>query len=567
NKQAFWQQERSTYQLALTQNQTEISTLELIILNYQRKAQAVQQTIKKGFLLFSPDQVSKAEREKLEAEHINLQKEYQKFVIVNGELEEKNDLQDQLQKKATKLQELTTNYRSLKKAKEEVDGELVTQKENYSQLETKFQKLESSLTKTQKELSDWKDNFSALKDEKEDLSEKLAQTESKLTEANQSLETWQMLDELPVIPREEPKLTGLEKLFARVNKLTGKNKNPGKTNPGEPSEQIGIEEMYAILGVDANASEEEIKSAYKKLSTQYHPDKQINKSAKDREFAEDRMKQINQAYAVFKKLTGGLDTGEFEDTHIPQAGENIKSQNAERKVENIEPEKETATEEPTAPKPTAKFWKRLLRNLLLRLRKRRRLGQNLVGTQQKMSSTDSCSNCSQLETQLRQAQTNLDNKETELESANREISHLRNTQIKSLEEFREEREKKIVSLEQEAISLGVTIRNQQSEIAKEQREAQSTEEENHKLKLQINDLKYGIGSTPRVPDIPTIPNSPDQGTTTPPNNSNSLNPTHATIFFGIGVVVGERKKKLLLVQEPSKKEFSEEPLPQAFPTY
>ncbi|CAG8849120.1 23288_t:CDS:2, partial [Racocetra persica] len=27
-------------------------------------------------------------------------------------------------------------------------------------------------------------------------------------------------------------------------------------------------------------------------------------------------------------------------------------------------------------------------------------------------------------------------------------------------------------------------------------------------------------------------------TTAPSNNSNSLNPTHATIFFGIGVVVG-----------------------------
>jgi len=77
--------------LALTQNQTEISTLELIILNYQRKAQAVQQTIKKGFLLFSPDQVARIERDQLAAEYNKLQKEYQKFVIVNGELEVRNE--------------------------------------------------------------------------------------------------------------------------------------------------------------------------------------------------------------------------------------------------------------------------------------------------------------------------------------------------------------------------------------------------------------------------------------------------------------------------------------------
>ncbi|CAG8732559.1 1458_t:CDS:2, partial [Racocetra persica] len=66
------------------------------------------------------------------------------------------------------------------------------------------------------------------------------------------------------------------------------------------------------------------------------------------------------------------------------------------------------------------------------------------------------------------------------------------------------------------LELIATIESQKSEIAKEQREAQSkAEEENLRLKLQINDLKYGVGSTSRVPNIPTIPNSPNQGTTAP----------------------------------------------------
>jgi molecular chaperone DnaJ len=34
---------------------------------------------------------------------------------------------------------------------------------------------------------------------------------------------------------------------------------------------------YQILGIDKNATEEEIKKAYKKLSLKYHPDKNRGK--------------------------------------------------------------------------------------------------------------------------------------------------------------------------------------------------------------------------------------------------------------------------------------------------
>lgn len=51
-------------------------------------------------------------------------------------------------------------------------------------------------------------------------------------------------------------------------------------------------DYYQILGVPRNASQEEIKGAFRRLARQYHPD--VNDSPN----AEERFKEINEAYAV-----------------------------------------------------------------------------------------------------------------------------------------------------------------------------------------------------------------------------------------------------------------------------
>ena len=51
-------------------------------------------------------------------------------------------------------------------------------------------------------------------------------------------------------------------------------------------------DYYEVLGIDKNASEDEIKKAYRKLAKKYHPD--VNK-AKD---AEEKFKEVNEAYEV-----------------------------------------------------------------------------------------------------------------------------------------------------------------------------------------------------------------------------------------------------------------------------
>lgn len=53
------------------------------------------------------------------------------------------------------------------------------------------------------------------------------------------------------------------------------------------------ENFYQILGVPENATQEQIKKAYRKLAVKYHPDK--NKGDKK---SEDRFKQISEAYDV-----------------------------------------------------------------------------------------------------------------------------------------------------------------------------------------------------------------------------------------------------------------------------
>ena len=55
-----------------------------------------------------------------------------------------------------------------------------------------------------------------------------------------------------------------------------------------------MQDPYSILGVSRDASDEDIKKAYRKLSRIYHPDANINNPNKDQ--AEAKFKEIQQAY-------------------------------------------------------------------------------------------------------------------------------------------------------------------------------------------------------------------------------------------------------------------------------
>ena len=66
---------------------------------------------------------------------------------------------------------------------------------------------------------------------------------------------------------------------------------------------------YSVLGVARDASEEEIKKAYKTLSRKYHPDANINNPNKDQ--AEEKFKEVQAAYEqIMQERTSGY-TGSY----------------------------------------------------------------------------------------------------------------------------------------------------------------------------------------------------------------------------------------------------------------
>jgi len=80
---------------------------------------------------------------------------------------------------------------------------------------------------------------------------------------------------------------------------------------------VSQKNLYDVLGVAEDASEDQIRSAYKKLAIKFHPDKNPDNPA-----AEERFKELTQAYEVLtdakkrqaydQRLKGGFSGG-FED--------------------------------------------------------------------------------------------------------------------------------------------------------------------------------------------------------------------------------------------------------------
>ena len=64
-----------------------------------------------------------------------------------------------------------------------------------------------------------------------------------------------------------------------------------------------MNDPYSVLGVKSNASDDEIKRAYRELARKYHPDNYQNNPLAD--LAEEKMKEVNEAYDAINKMRSG----------------------------------------------------------------------------------------------------------------------------------------------------------------------------------------------------------------------------------------------------------------------
>lgn len=55
---------------------------------------------------------------------------------------------------------------------------------------------------------------------------------------------------------------------------------------------------FRILGVKSNASEDEIKKAYRRLANKYHPDKLLGLSDEEKDAAATQLQRVKAAYEV-----------------------------------------------------------------------------------------------------------------------------------------------------------------------------------------------------------------------------------------------------------------------------
>ena len=93
------------------------------------------------------------------------------------------------------------------------------------------------------------------------------------------------------------------KLRAQYNKAY-QTRGEGQTNNhyqenrdrAQKHENFSKKDPYKILGVNRNASIDEIKKAYRKLAGKYHPDKVDHLGDEFRVLAEEKFKEIQEAY-------------------------------------------------------------------------------------------------------------------------------------------------------------------------------------------------------------------------------------------------------------------------------
>lgn len=89
---------------------------------------------------------------------------------------------------------------------------------------------------------------------------------------------------------------------AQVEQLEAMLRGGGRAGAGQPSSAKQLDDAYKILGVSPDASDDQLKKAYRKLMSENHPDKLAGRGLPEsmREMAEEKTQEISHAYDVIK---------------------------------------------------------------------------------------------------------------------------------------------------------------------------------------------------------------------------------------------------------------------------
>ena len=79
-------------------------------------------------------------------------------------------------------------------------------------------------------------------------------------------------------------------------------------------------DYYEVLGIQKGADESEIKKAYRKAAMKYHPDKFANSSDTEKKDAEEKFKEINEAYQVLSDSQKKQQYDQFGHAAFEQGG-------------------------------------------------------------------------------------------------------------------------------------------------------------------------------------------------------------------------------------------------------
>ncbi len=110
-----------------------------------------------------------------------------------------------------------------------------------------------------------------------------------------------------------------------------------------------MRDPYSVLGVNKNATDDEIKNAYRELARKYHPDNYTDNPLSD--LAGEKMKEINEAYDdIMNRRRGGKNTyegsysngGETSFPEVRQLINQARLEQAQEVLDGVPPENRNA---------------------------------------------------------------------------------------------------------------------------------------------------------------------------------------------------------------------------------